>query len=122
MKEVPEYLRGEFRAMLIRARDWLATEDAEAHFNMRVWYEDVNEYPGYERFPDQCGTVMCIGGYITHQPDITPELRDFLQTTTPDLFYPPCRFVDYYKITPAQAITAINNYLTHGDPQWTTGD
>lgn len=108
--------------MLIRARNWLATEDAEAHFNMRFWHEDVNKYPEYARFPGQCGTVMCIGGYITNQPDITPELHEFIDGTDLDIFYPPRGFENYCKITPAQAITAINNYLTHGDPQWAAGD
>ena len=115
---IPEELQHEFHTMLQRTKAWLATPDAEAHFNMRIWHGDVDEYSDYARFPGQCGTVMCIGGYIAQQPDITPELHDFLHGAELDLFYPPRGFETYCKITPAQAITAINNYLTHGDPQW----
>lgn len=113
-----EELRCEFHTMLLRAEAWLATEDAETHFNMRFWHEDVNEYPDYARFPGQCGTVMCIGGYISSQPDISPELHDNIHATCMELFYPPWEFGKYRKITPAQAQQAVRNYLEHGNPKW----
>lgn len=79
-----------------------------------------------------CGTVGCIGGHMAlimgktdnnapHfcGPDLTAT--EYVETGRSDsllaLFYPP-REYNYKKITPAQAVKAIDNWLRTGEPMW----
>ena len=78
-----------------------------------------------------CGTVGCIGGYMgTVMFDKVEEADSFVRAADPswfrrnarftDLFYPPRGPSDvaYETITAAQAVRAIDNFLTTGKPKW----
>lgn len=71
-----------------------------------------------------CGSIGCIGGYMSMimHPDITGNLyvRNYRSHSLNLLFFPPNEVAgwDWEKITPKQAIKAIDNWLATGKPQW----
>lgn len=83
-------------------------------FNMRSWGAD-------DDFTSECGTIACIGGtadLIAGEPLFALTNHNSNKNLY-ELFYPPTLHWDlWYDITPAQAATALRNYLTTGDARW----
>lgn len=72
-----------------------------------------------------CGTVACIGGWTAATMGLEPDeaaafvMRYSERGKFSELFYPPPA-IDYEKITPAQAVKAIDNFLRTGKPRWSS--
>lgn len=73
-----------------------------------------------------CGSVACIGGTMGQIMGMSAdEASSYVYQRDPEdskepiahLFYPPQKY-DFGKITPAQAIKAIDNFLATGKPNW----
>lgn len=81
------------------------------HFNMSRWRD------GFIFKDGSCGTVACIGGTAEMVGNVS--FQDVIPPALDRLF-----FVDYDgrgsmgKITVAQALQALRNYLTTGEPEW----
>ena len=77
-----------------------------------------------------CGSVGCIAGSMAilmghKQPSTYTKQFDECSIRGTDkiaaLFYPRTIGADkWYDITPKMAVTAIDNFLNHGDPKWGT--
>jgi hypothetical protein len=80
----------------------------------------------------ECGTAFCIGGFmklamlrkpfdaVTLTDDEVTGIRNYVYQSfggLRELFFPP-ELVSYRSITQAQALQAIENFLTTGDPSW----
>jgi len=69
----------------------------------------------------RCGSVACIGGTMGQIMGIDAFSyvlrKDTLGAPISNLFFPPQKY-DFSKITPAQAIKAIDNFLATGNPLW----
>ena len=110
-------------------------------FNMdyvaRSFSEDTVYY-SIRQHEHPCGTVACIGGWAYALQNGTPDGKGFLRFDMSAaeefvietryrwprlgwLFYPntePGTEVNYGRITPQQAVVAIENYLYTGVPRW----
>lgn len=73
-----------------------------------------------------CGSIGCIAGTMAlimgigvPATYVSKHFHDPEFNTRPiaKLFYPPQRY-DYSKITPKQAVKAIDNFLEYGNPKW----
>lgn len=64
-----------------------------------------------------CGTAHCIGGWIKEILNI-PDLDGLSLALRRELFYPDIDRDLWYHITPAQAVAAIDNFLSTGNPKW----
>jgi hypothetical protein len=79
---------------------------------------------GIAALKHDCGTVGCIGGYVGLLNGMTAGLAaDFVggvRGALYALFYPSYRGREctYADIKPAQAVKAIDNYLSTGKPRW----
>ena len=85
----------------------LDVERGDNLFNMDVWGD--------------CGTPQCIGGWMRTLGADLRHTRD--GSTLYDLFYPNSEarhspWIDYERITVAQAAQATRNYLSSGAPRW----
>lgn len=81
-------------------------------FNMSCWGSVAH----------RCGTIACIGGtaelvgnvsfghHLSHITELPIELHE--------LFYVKRHNIDWHRITPSQAATALRSYLTTGDARW----
>jgi hypothetical protein len=70
-----------------------------------------------------CGTVACIGGWMTIQLNLTgddKEWFDLWENRVLDDLFRPCCGIDWDDITVEQAIRAIDNFTIHspGMPRW----
>lgn len=115
----------EYRALL-QVRKWLNAEKITENFPVRLNMETAI-------LTRDCGTVACIGGFmvLAHnhlQPKVrlnTSQERDVakyvMRRYSPALYkllYP--KMDTASKITPQQAVVAIDNFLATGDPKWPT--
>ena len=85
----------------------LDVERGDNLFNMDVWGD--------------CGTPQCIGGWMRTLGADMSHTRD--RSTLGALFYPNSEtddrsWIDYERITVAQAAQATRNYLSSGAPRW----
>jgi hypothetical protein len=70
-----------------------------------------------------CGTVSCIGGTMALIMGMSPSTaRSYVSNsseTLRDLFYPQdLHSTKWHRITPRQAVKAIDNWLRTGKPMW----
>ena len=86
-------------------------------FNMNLSCVSSNEYIG-------CGTIACIGGtmgQIMYPGDLNKAHRYVMGIEEGEpihrLFFPDYR-INYEKITRAEAVKAIDNFIAKGDPKW----
>ena len=96
---------------LIKVRDLLDSGALDGQFSMN-----------YAEAIDDCGSVRCIGGWMAHYMSI-PDASRYVSRHAElhDLFYPGSDIdVDWDDITPAQAVQAIDNFITTGEPEWST--
>lgn len=122
---------------LLQVRDLLATGKIEHNRDLLRRSKDVETRPTKRIFnmeithdPDRwaCGTVGCIGGWVwaLHKNDDRavggPEYVKGHEYGGPlgRLYYPklPGGVAAYKSITPKQAVIAIDNFLTTGNPDW----
>lgn len=90
-------------------------EISAKEFDMEYWWE-----PGRDASGRFCGTVGCIGGWTTHVArrsgararEIYVGYLDPLY----ELFHPSVPMA--WRATREQAVQAMRNYLTDGDPDW----
>jgi hypothetical protein len=92
--------------------------EIEHHQTERVGSEHVFNMACPLQTNSYCGSIGCIGGWmaLTMGRDPNHYVQDTPGPLGP-LFYPP-DMIDYPKITPAQAITAIDKWLA-GKKPWT---
>jgi hypothetical protein len=74
---------------------------------------------------EDCGSVCCIGGWVAKELGINAHTKQqyFVWKTQElrDLFFPPTHTresTQYYKITVAQAVQAIDNFKENKKPRW----
>lgn len=72
-----------------------------------------------------CGTVGCIGGWMAANMGLTPSQAQAYvygfegRGKFNELFFPSVdNDTSYAKITPRQAVKAIDNFLKTGNPRW----
>lgn len=63
-----------------------------------------------------CDTCKCIGGSIQLKIGDLLGIRD--KNAMYDLFYPDIQRRLWSRITPDQAVRAIDNWIANGDPDW----
>lgn len=117
---------------LIRVRDMLATQ-AFRHENQ----DPDSPKPGFDmnhtaiprKLTYECPSVSCIGGsmYLHHKGMLGKRISHEFATEADnyvynhvalfDLFFPPSNY-EYFDITPAQAVEAIDNFTHSGKPDW----
>ncbi len=103
-------MTNEEHAALIKVRDALASGKLDGHFDMN-------------QAISVCGTFACIGGHMAQLMGMTEfnAINEYVlgNDELHVLFYPDDRAgVDWDDITPAQAVLAIDNFLSSGDPEW----
>ena len=96
--------------LLLRVREHLASGAADGLFSMVDW-----------ETRSECGTAMCIGGWMACFDGSKPQVAYAYKVDNPrltPLFFPPREISR--SITIAQAIEAIDNFTTRspGDPRW----
>lgn len=105
-------------AALRATQDWLRSAEGAAHFHMNYFYmEDIQNIN--PRFPGQCGTVMCIGGYLEQIcPEIFANVSEDCAKIYDKLVLPD-EITNYDNATPLQAILAIETFITtDGEAAW----
>lgn len=108
---------------LLAVRDGLASG---AYKHVRNFSDTKSKKPMFNMtqacVSDSCGTIGCIGGWMARQMGLNEiEAHDYVYETpgkTYDLFFPKGLNGDWDKITPKQAVKAIDNFLETGDPKW----
>lgn len=119
---------------LMDTRNDLATEKLKYISNDEFYDDRTLKFRG-RRFNmgvaaqrKDCGTACCIGGSMALRMrmsvrDADSYVGDYSVPSWASpkglqaLFFPP-QHIDYDRITPAQAVKAIDNFIETGDPKW----
>ena len=110
------FLRAAQVAMLRAAQDWLKTDVGLSQFNMR-YYHIHNVEEGAPRYPGQCGTAMCIAGYLRDAYRV--EYHNNHMGAVCDKLFIPNVMGRLSELTPEQAIRAIDQFIeTDGLEAW----
>lgn len=123
------------RKLYITFAHWLALLSVRAMLDVGALAYDgyANVKPNVHKFnmslgatEYRCGTVGCIGGYVGMINGLMADAAaDFVGSSDSKsglhaLFFPSyqSRECSYSGLTPAQAVQAIDNYLSTGRPRW----